>query len=204
MKQTGAITVFIGPMFSGKSDMLIGEILSAQRRKKRILLIKPVQDTRSGDKIASKKYRDDKKKFEEATSVEAHSVNSADEILRLVEKTRCQIVFADEAQFFGEDFPELVAKLAWDMGIDVYLAGLDLNYKRRPFEKRTMGDLLCLADSTVRRQADCFGDRCDQKARFTQKIGGSGREIDPGSDNYQACCNSCWYPYEDEPIKTSI
>ena len=45
-------------MCSGKSDTLIGEILSAQRRHKRILLVKPTQDTRSGNKIASKKYKE--------------------------------------------------------------------------------------------------------------------------------------------------
>lgn len=196
--------VVVGSMCSGKSDTLIGEILSAQRRHKRILLVKPTQDTRSGNKIASKKYKDDKKKFEEATSVGAHSVSSAGEILSLVEKTECQILFADEVQFFGPDFIDLVSKLAWEMGIDVYLAGLDLNFKRKPFESRIMGDLLCLADLVVKRQADCFGDDCDQKARFTQKIGGSTKEVDPGADQYQARCNSCWYPYEDESTKTSV
>src|SRR2546430_897590 len=48
MENQGSITVYTGPMFSGKSKALIARLETKERAHKRVLIVKPIIDNRFG------------------------------------------------------------------------------------------------------------------------------------------------------------
>ena len=181
------ITVYTGPMFSGKTQALMARLMSKTRAHKNVLVVKPALDDRydSVDEIVVKQKT--AQKFEKHASMAAHPIKNSAELCELVNKIRPDVIGIDEAQFFGEDFGTTLARISKD--VDVYVAGLDLDAWARPFGP--MPQLLAIADRVEKFTANCF--QCGQDARFTQKIGGSGGRIEVGADDlYEARCAECW------------
>lgn len=192
-RKEATITVFTGPMFSRKSGELMLRIERAQRANKRVLVVKPKKDLRVVGKIVSRRMKREEKKFEEFISQPAYTVSTKEEVLELINKGEYDILAADEVQFFEEWFVDLVTHLAWERGIEVVLAGLDLDAWRRPFG--IMPHILAVANKVEKLTADCFNPKCGKEARFTQKKGGSGKQIEIGDNElYEARCGNCWMP----------
>ena len=183
------ITVYTGPMFSGKTQALMARLQSKKRAHKNVLVVKPALDNRydSVDEIVVKQKTE--QKFEKHAAMAAHAIRDAAELSALVREIRPDVIGVDEAQFFGEDFSGALAAIARD--VDVYVAGLDLDAWAKPFGP--MPQLLAIADRVEKFTANCF--QCGQDARFTQKIGGSAGRIEVGADDlYEARCGECWTP----------
>ena len=129
----GWIEVICGSMFSGKSEELIRRLRRAQIAKQRVQIFKPRVDSRfSDDHIVS--HSDMKMK--------SQLVGNAAEIPELVDG-RTQVIGIDEAQFFDLDLVAVCNRLA-DMGKRVIVAGLDQDYRGRPFDP--MPQLLAIAE----------------------------------------------------------
>jgi len=183
------ITVYTGPMFSGKTQALMARLQSKQRAHKNVLVVKPALDDRydSVDEIVVKQKT--AQRFEKHASMAAYPIKNAAQLEALIREINPDVIGVDEAQFFGDDFTVALAAIARDL--DVYVAGLDLDAWAKPFGP--MPQLLAVADRVEKFMANCF--QCGQDARFTQKIGGSGGLIEVGADDlYEARCGSCWTP----------
>jgi len=181
------ITVYTGPMFSGKTQALMARLQSKKRAHKNVLVVKPSLDNRydSVDEIVVKQKTE--QKFEKHASMAAYAIKDAAELTALVQQIRPDVIGVDEAQFFGDEFTGALAAIAKE--VDVYVAGLDLDAWARPFGP--MPQLLAIADRVEKFTANCF--QCGQDARFTQKIGGSAGRIEVGADDlYEARCADCW------------
>ena len=185
----GSITVFTGPMFSGKSKALMARLETKQRAHKKVLIIKPALDNRFGvpDGIVAKKKG--LQRFEPCDSMPARSVSSDTEFVEMVKREKPDVIGIDEAQFFGPWLGAVLIEYR-SVGYEIFVAGLDLDAWRRPFGP--MPDLLAYADDIDKFTASCFV--CGQDARFTQKTGGSSSEqIQVGAEEfYEARCESCW------------
>ncbi len=183
------ITVYTGPMFSGKTQALMARLQSKQRAHKNVLVVKPALDDRYESLAEIVVKQKTAQRFEKHASMAAHPIRGAGELGALVREIAPDVIGVDEAQFFGDDFGSALAVVARDL--DVYVAGLDLDAWARPFGP--MPYLLAIADRVEKFMANCF--RCGQDARFTQKIGGSGGQIEVGADDlYEARCGACWTP----------
>jgi thymidine kinase len=196
------ITVYTGPMFSGKTQALMARLQSKQRAHKNVLVVKPALDDRydSVDEIVVKQKT--AQRFEKHASMAAYPIKSVDELGALIREIDPDIIGVDEAQFFDEAFSAALDTIAHKSGghvggtpivrnLEVYVAGLDLDAWARPFGP--MPQLLAIADRVEKFMANCF--QCGQDARFTQKIGGSGGRIEVGADDlYEARCVACWTP----------
>ena len=185
------ITVYTGPMFSGKTQALMARLQSKQRAHKNVLVVKPALDNRydSVDEIVVKQKT--AQRFEKHASMAAYPIKNAEQLERLIAEIHPDVIGVDEAQFFGEDFSPALADIAQELGLDVYVAGLDLDAWAKPFGP--MPELLAIADRVEKFTANCF--QCGQDARFTQKIGGSAGLIEVGADDlYEARCGVCWTP----------
>ena len=196
------ITVYTGPMFSGKTQALMARLQSKQRAHKNVLVVKPALDDRydSVDEIVVKQKT--AQRFEKHASMAAHPIKTVEQLGALIRKIDPDIIGVDEAQFFGHEFSvaldTIAHKSAGSLGgtpiernLEVYVAGLDLDAWARPFGP--MPDLLAVADRVEKFTANCF--QCGQDARFTQKIGGSAGRIEVGADDlYEARCGGCWTP----------
>ena len=176
----GWIEVVCGSMFSGKSEELIRRLRRAQIARQRVQIFKPLLDNRfSEDHIVS--HSDMKLK--------SQLVANANEILEQVDG-RTQVIGIDEGQFFDMQLVSVCNKLA-DMGKRVIVAGLDQDYRGRPFD--SMPQLLAISEYITKTLAICV--RCGGPANRTQRmVENSDRMLVGAGDLYEARCRLCFDP----------
>jgi thymidine kinase len=98
------------------------------------------------------------------------------------------VIGIDEGQFLGPRLVEVCQKLA-RMGKRVIVAGLDQDYRARPFEP--MPQLLAVAEYITKTLAICVV--CGRPANRTyRKVKRAGRVIVGGADLYEARCRRCF------------
>lgn len=139
--KSGWIEVICGSMFSGKTEELIRRLKRAEFAKQTVEVFKPAVDVRYDEQEVVSHNRN---------SAEATPVESAYNILILA--ADCDVVGIDEAQFFDEGIVEVANKLA-NMGKRVIIAGLDMDFKGRPFGP--MPDLMATAEYVTKVHAIC-------------------------------------------------
>lgn len=175
----GWIEVITGCMFSGKTEELLRRVRRARIGRQQVALFKPVVDVRfSGDEVVS----------HTAERLSCTPVARAADILGLAGDA--SVVGIDEAQFFGADLPAVVTKLA-DEGRRVLVAGLDQDYRGRPFEP--MPELLAIADVITKNHAVCT--ICGGPATRTQRlVRGDALVLLGATESYEARCRRHWNP----------
>ena len=180
---SGWVEVITGSMFSGKSEELIRRIRRAQIARQKVQIFKPQIDARySSDEIVS--HSDMK--------MPSQVVASAAEILERVGQDT-EVVGIDEGQFFDLTLVEVVNTLA-DQGRRVIVAGLDQDYRGRPFEP--MPQLLAVAEYVDKTLAICM--RCGAPANRSQRlVAARDRVVVGGSEQYEARCRRCFQPGAD-------
>ena len=139
-------------------------------------------------KIVAKRKKAER--FEPDDSMPAHPIQSEVELRELIIREEPNVLGIDEAQFFGLWLGPILLELRNTSGLEIYIAGLDLDAWAKPFGP--MPEILAYSDDAQKFTANCF--KCGQDARFTQKIGGSSSEqIQVGAENiYEARCENCW------------
>jgi thymidine kinase len=179
-QSSGWVEVITGSMFSGKSEELIRRMRRAQIARQRVQIFKPRIDSRySADEIVS----------HSEMKLPSEVVEKAGEIL---ERTApdTEVVGIDEGQFFDPSLVEVVDRLA-DRGVRVIVAGLDQDYRGRPFEP--MPQLLAVAEYVTKTLAICM--RCGAPANRTQRlVAATDRVVVGGSHEYEARCRHCFTP----------
>ncbi len=180
---TGWIEVICGSMFSGKSEELIRRLRRAQIARQRVQIFKPrIDDRYSEAHIVS----------HSELKIGSEVVATAEEILTAVDD-RTEVVGIDEAQFFDAKLVEVCDILA-NRGKRVIVAGLDTDYRRKPFDP--IPELLAIAEYITKTLAICV--RCGNPANCTQRIVHSSERILVGaSDAYEARCRRCFEPPSD-------
>lgn len=181
-RNTGWIEVICGCMFSGKTEELIRRLRRAQIAKQQVAIFKPRIDTRfSAEHIVSHSEQ----------SIISHPVDDAREILPLVGDA--QVIGVDEAQFFKSNLVEVCEKLA-NEGRRVIVAGLDQDYRGKPFEP--IPQLLAVAEYISKTLAICVvcGNPADRTQRKTHQ---ADRVIIGAKDIYEARCRNCFEPPSD-------
>ena len=179
----GWIEIICGSMFSGKSEELIRRLRRAQIARQRVQIFKPRMDDRfSEDHIVS----------HSEMKIKSQLVAQAREILDLVDG-RTQVIGVDEGQFFDMDLVYVCNRLA-DMGKRVIVAGLDQDFRGKPFDP--MPQLLSVAEYITKTLAICV--RCGAPANRTQRlVEGSDRLLVGAVDAYEARCRLCFEPPAD-------
>ena len=181
---TGSLTVITGSMFSGKSEELIRRLRRALYAHRSVQVFKHALDTRS-----------------EHTEIRSHSgaalhdavaACTSGELLERVEQ-KTDVVAVEETQFFDEGIVDVCRRLA-DSGFEVIAAGLDMDFRGRPFGP--MPGLLAEADEVVKLRAICA--RCGRDASRSQRLidghpaPASAPTILVGAqESYEARCRHC-------------
>jgi thymidine kinase len=176
----GWIEVIVGPMFSGKSEELIRRLRRAGFARQRVQIFKPAIDSRfAANEIVS----------HSGLGIPSDNITKAAEIMDKLQP-RTEVVGVDEAQFLGEEVVDVCTKLA-DLGKRVIVAGLDTDYRGRPFEP--MPRLLAVAEEITKLLAICV--RCGNPAVHTQRLVESDELIVVGAGGaYEARCRRCFEP----------
>jgi thymidine kinase len=179
-ERPGSIEVITGSMFSGKSEELIRRVRRAQIARQRVQLFKPRIDSRysAGEIVSHSEMK-----------MPSQVVDQAAQILPLVEDDT-EVVGIDEGQFFDGSLVDVVDTLA-NRGLRVIVAGLDQDYRGRPFEP--MPQLMAVAEYVDKTLAVCM--RCGAPANRSQRlVATADRVVVGGAGQYEARCRRCFHP----------
>lgn len=178
--ETGWIEVIAGCMFSGKTEELIKRLRRAKIARLPVQTFKPRIDARyAKEEVAS----------HDQTRFAAQPIIEPEEILTLVEPAT-QVVGIDEGQFLGDELPAVASILA-EQGRRVIIAGLDTDWRGRPFGP--MPHLMAIAEVVHKQQAICRV--CGGPATRTQRLISSQEDILVGStEAYEARCRKHFDP----------
>ncbi|NRF01906.1 thymidine kinase [Bacillus subtilis] len=176
------LTVFTGSMFAGKSTALVEAGKKESEEGKTVLFIKPTLDSR---------YSENEIVTHDGESVRAMVIDhdTQMDIIDFFAIIGADVVLFDEVQFFTDDLVEMVSDLVGD-GKTVYVAGLNSDYKLKPFKTTTK--LMEIADEVKVLTAVC-ADCAKQGATVTIKTSGSDDRIELGSEDiYKPVCHECY------------
>lgn len=139
--RSGWIEVICGSMFSGKTEELIRRLKRAEFAGQKVEIFKPAVDTR---------YADEDVVSHDENKVQSTPIEASSNLPLLA--SDCDVVGIDEAQFFDDGIIEVVNALAND-GKRVIIAGLDMDFKGRPFGP--MPNLMAIAEYVTKVHAIC-------------------------------------------------
>ncbi|MEM7162056.1 MAG: thymidine kinase [Bacteroidota bacterium] len=179
--RSGWIEVIVGSMFSGKTEELIRRLKRAQIAKQKTVIYKAAVDTRyDNEKVIS---HDDNAilSIPAASSIEIWDKTTDEEVIGI-----------DEAQFFDDNLPKVCFNLA-NLGKRVIIAGLDMDFKGRPFGP--IPTLMAQAEYVTKVHAICM--RCGALAQFSHRISDGDDLVVLGeTDKYEPLCRSCFVQAE--------
>ncbi len=176
-RRKGFIEVICGSMFSGKTEELIRRLNRARIARQRVEIFKPAIDTR---------YSEDEVVSHPENSILSTPVTSSSNILLLA--SDANVVGVDEAQFFDENIVNVCNQLA-EMGKRVIVAGLDMDFRGKPFGP--IPALLATAEYVTKVHAICM--KCGNLAHYSHRKGKSEKLVLLGEkDEYEPLCRSCY------------
>lgn len=182
--RAGRLTVVCGSMYAGKSEELIRRTRREVIAKRNVQVFKPVIDDR---------YHAERVVTHMGVHHEAVPVANVAEMYERLNPD-VDFVGVEEAQFFDRALVDMAIALT-DAGVDVVLAGLDQDFRRRPFGP--MAELLAIADEVVKLRAICM--KCGDTASHTYRmIDGRPAHVDDpvvligATDAYEARCRKCF------------
>lgn len=176
----GWIEVIVGCMFSGKTEELIKQVRRARIAQQKVQAFKPAIDVRySVSDVAS----------HDQNKLASFPVESAAELGRLIDPA-VGMVAIDEGQFFDDELVTVANALA-NSGRRVLIAGLDTDWRGRPFGP--MPQLMAVADVVHKQHAVCRV--CGAAATRTQRLVADRDDILVGStESYEARCRQHFNP----------
>lgn len=174
----GWIEVICGSMFSGKTEELIRRLKRAKFAKQKVEIFKPQIDTR---------YDDDHVVSHDDNLIRSTPVPAAGNILLLSHD--CDVVGIDEAQFFDQEIVNVCNDLA-NRGIRVIVAGLDMDFKGKPFGP--MPNLMATAEYVTKVHAVCT--RTGNLAQFSYRKTSNDSLVMLGEvDEYEPLSRAAYY-----------
>lgn len=175
-----------GAMGSSKSAQALITQFNYEEKGMTVWLIKPSTDTRDGVDTISSRIG-----LRRSARVITPDQNICEEYDR---EGQCDVIIADEAQFFTPEQIDQLRELVDDRDIPVLCFGLRTDFRTRFFPGSMR--LMELADSITEIKTVCS---CGHKATVNARIGADGRIVTTGdqvflgaNDSYIAMCHKCW------------
>jgi len=168
------LSLYIGPMFSGKSTSLLGHAKMYEKFEKRVLIIDSKINNRSYTNHAG------------ATYPNGNITRISTELLEEVDTKCYDVICIDEAQFF----PDLLTFVTSHLNKIVVVAGLISDYLGNKFGH--ISDIIHLADEIHHMKSKC--GQCEKENRivdacFTKRIvSTSDTVLIGGKESYVAVC----------------
>jgi thymidine kinase len=174
----GSIEVVCGSMFSGKTEELIRRLNRAKIARLKVEIFSPKADTR---------FMENALVSHNSNSIPSTPVENASSILLL--GSDVHVIGIDEAQFFDAELPDVCNTLA-NKGIRVIVAGLDMDFKGRPFGP--MPAIMAMAESVTKLHAVCV--RCGNPALYSYRLVPDESKILLGEkESYEPRCRICYH-----------
>lgn len=188
-------------MNSGKSTNLLQVAHNYEERGMRVLILKPMTDTKGGDLLVSRLG---------VTRKADYLIHKDDNIYDLIEewtKNNGQLhcLLVDEVQFLKAYHIDQLFMIACQLDIPVICYGLRTDFRMEGFEGSAR--LLLLAHSIEELKTIC---QCGKKAMLNgRKINGKfvfeGEQVaieGAGSVEYESLCPKCYFKYRKEAMES--
>lgn len=173
----GWIEVICGSMFSGKTEELIRRMKRAEFAQQKVEIFKPDIDIR---------YDEEDVVSHQGNAIRSTPVPASSNILLLANDV--EVVGIDEAQFFDDELPAVCEKLA-NQGVRVIIAGLDMDFKGKPFGP--IPALMAKAEYVTKVHAICL--RCGDLAQFSYRKTEDESVVMLGeTQEYEPLCRKCY------------
>lgn len=176
------IILHTGSMFSGKTSSLYRDLKRFAIANYKVMAFKPKLDNRfSKEDIVT----------HDKVKLSAYLVENTSEILEYVKKYSPEVIGIDEVQFLNESPESVINNLEkmLDLDIIIVLAGLDMDYEKKPFE--IVKELMPRVDYLNKHHAVCRG--CGKDALYShRKIKGDNRVLIGASEEYEPLCRECY------------
>lgn len=193
--KAGTLTIYTGPMTSGKTSALIAELENSLEENKRVLVIKPSIDSRYSDEDI---VTHDGISLQKTTG---HVVRrlGVNDCLNLSDIKDIDVLLIDEAQFFKELCTESIPFIL-RCGVDVVAVGLDMDSEGVPFG--SMPYLLSLANNVYKLAGVCSvcGDEATRTFRKVN-VSSTAQVLIGGSETYEPRCLAHWVEGQQEKRK---
>jgi len=177
-EQFGWIEVICGSMFSGKTEELIRRLKRAKFAKQKVEIFKPQIDTR---------YHEEHVVSHDENQIKSTPVPVASNIPLMADD--CDVVGIDEAQFFDDEIVNVCNDLA-NRGIRVIVAGLDMDFKGKPFGP--MPSLMATAEYVTKVHAVCT--RTGNLAQYSFRKSPNDKLVLLGeTDEYEPLSRAAYY-----------
>ena len=177
----GSLEIIVGPMFSGKTELLIEKYNNINVDidiPEKIIAFNYYKDTRYGnDKIISHSNK----------SIQSINIKTLSEIFEDKNFYERTFIFINEAQFFP-DLKISVIKLVEQYNKHVIICGLDSDFKREKFGD--IWDLIPYADHIYKLNGKCH--QCMNKSLFTYRVTDETMQEIIGTNNYIPLCRLCY------------
>ncbi len=176
---SGTLTVFTGPMFSGKTEGLIRSLVILKSSGRQVVALKPLLDKR----YSESDLLSHSKQFFPAEAIPTVEPKDLSYLI-----PDYDMVGIDEVQFFGAWIVEEIKNLLHN-DVHVTVSGLDLTFKGEPFG--VMPYLLCLADDVHKLMSTC--SQCKGLANRSHRTVSSGDAVlVGGAESYEPRCLDCF------------
>ncbi len=173
----GRIEVVCGSMFSGKTEELIRRMKRAKFAKQKVEIFKPSLDTR---------YSDVDVVSHDQHSIPSTPVDNSSTIALL--SSDIDVVGIDEAQFLDDGLVDVCNDLA-NRGVRVIVAGLDMDFKGKPFGP--IPALCAIADEVTKVHAICV--KCGALAYVSHRLVANDKRVLLGEQaEYEPLCRECY------------
>lgn len=180
----GKITLFIGPMYSGKTSRVGDEVFRYHIANKSCIIVKYKDDDRYTGTVKNSLLTHSGREFSSHPVIKALTLTEVFE-----EISECDVIGIDEIQFF-DDNVEVLQSLA-NSGKIIFCAGLDANSDCKPFKR--IAEVIAISEDVIKLKAVCMG--CgNHEASFSYRMAPSDDEIDIGSfGKYASLCRRCMF-----------
>ena len=169
------ITVYTGPMFSGKTSCLLGAYERAVIAHKKVLAFKPLIDNRFGiDVIKSRNLGE----------IKAIPITNLEELYNY----DAEVYIIDEFQFLTGDI-RVIVQMADENDKVFFISGLDMTAEKKPFGH--MPEILAVADHVEKCVAIC-NDCAEENAVYSYFLGKKNTDIVVGNSEYIPLCRKCY------------
>ena len=176
-----------GAMGSSKTAQALITKFNYEERNMRVWLIKPALDDRDGKTVLRSRI---------GLESECDVLAAKDDIFARFtkEKVKCDVIIADECQFFTKENIDQLRRIVDECGIPVMCFGLRADFLCNLFTGSER--LFAVADSIAEIKTICScGAKATVNARFDElgRIVTEGAQVMlGGNDRYIAMCHKCW------------
>ncbi len=171
------IKSIVGPMFAGKSNVLINHYMNIWN-KKSVKCFKPLLDTRDNCVIKSRNLNMD---------IPAIGIDKFEDMLLHIDSST-KTIFIDEAQFIDGNY-QVLSDISVELDIDIYVSGLNMTYQQKPFG--SMPQIMAMSQDIEFVNAVC--NDCNKPAPYVYNVDEFDGDILVGDSGYMSLCRNCLY-----------